>query len=93
MYLLFAHLQKDSISVNVGDSIRKGEVIGRVGHSGNSSFPRLHFQVMDSSDIAKAKGIPFVFESYDVFVNGEWKKVSNQIPSKDEQIRFLKEDL
>ena len=72
----------------VGQNIKKGEVIGRVGHSGNSFAPHLHFQLMDSSDIASANGLPCAFEQYDAFQNGEWKKEVNGIPTDKDRIRF-----
>ncbi len=56
---------------------------------GNSTSPHLHFQVMDSSDIAHAKGLPCRFEEYEVYRAGRWIKVRNQIPDSTERIRFL----
>lgn len=66
VYAALVHLQTGSIQVSVGQSIKKGEVIGRVGHSGNSFAPHLHFQLMDSSNIATANGLPCAFEEYEL---------------------------
>ena len=46
-------------------TLRAGDLIGRVGNSGNSTSPHLHFQVMDapSSSFADATGLPFVFDT------------------------------
>ncbi|MDH3306410.1 MAG: M23 family metallopeptidase [Acidimicrobiia bacterium] len=49
-YLMFAHLRQGSATVAVGDRVVAGEVIGRVGNSGNTSEPHLHVQVQDSPD-------------------------------------------
>lgn len=46
VYAALCHLQTGSVQVSVGQMIKKGEVIGRVGHSGNSFAPHLHFQLM-----------------------------------------------
>ena len=88
VYAALVHLQTGSIKVSVGQSVKKGEVIGRVGHSGNSFSPHLHFQLMDSSDILTANGLPCAFEQYEVFQDGEWQKVVNGIPTDKERVRF-----
>ena len=44
-YSLYAHLQTDSIKVKPGQIVRQGEVIAKMGNTGNSSGPHLHFQM------------------------------------------------
>jgi len=88
VYAALVHLQTGSIQVSVGQSIKKGEVIGRVGHSGNSFAPHLHFQLMDSSNIATANGLPCAFEEYELFQNGTWEKVINGIPTNKDRIKY-----
>ena len=88
VYAALVHLQTGSIKVSVGQSIKKGEVIGRVGHSGNSFAPHLHFQLMDSSNIATANGLPCAFEEYELFQNGTWEKVINGIPTDKYRIKY-----
>ena len=44
-YTLYAHLASGSISLNVGDSVKQGQVIGKVGNSGKSTGPHLHFEI------------------------------------------------
>lgn len=66
-YVGYGHFKPGSIPawVRVGARLRPGDLIGRVGNSGNSSNPHLHFQVMDapSSSFADATGLPFVFDT------------------------------
>jgi murein DD-endopeptidase MepM/ murein hydrolase activator NlpD len=87
LYAGFAHLRPGSVAVKAGQSIREGEVIGRVGHTGNSTAPHLHFQLMDSADLMTARGIPCAFRAYDVLRDGEWVPVTNGIPRSSERIR------
>lgn len=42
------HLQKDGVLVNVGDSVKKGQVIALSGKTGYSAMPHLHFLVWSS---------------------------------------------
>ena len=41
---LYAHLQNNSITVRKGDIVHKGQVIGRVGNTGDCTIPHLHFE-------------------------------------------------
>ncbi|MCB9546553.1 MAG: M23 family metallopeptidase [Myxococcales bacterium] len=43
----YFHLQRDSVAVAVGDVVTCGTLLGRIGSSGNSSLPHLHFEVLD----------------------------------------------
>ena len=86
-YAALCHLQTGSIQVSVGENVTKGE-IGNVGHSGNSFSPHLHFQLMDSSDISIANGLPCAFEEYELFKNGTWERVTEGIPTNKDRIRF-----
>ena len=92
VYAALVHLQTGSIQVSVGQSVKTGDVIGRVGHSGNSYAPHLHFQLMDSSDITIANGLPCAFEEYEVYQNNEWNVIQNGIPTSTDRIRFEKTD-
>lgn len=88
VYAAFCHLQPGSIQVRVGQTVKKGTHLGNIGHTGNSFFPHLHFQLMDSPDPAVANGLPCVFRSYERFQNGTWEPVWHGIPTAVERIRF-----
>jgi Peptidase family M23 len=85
-FALFAHLVPGSVAVTSGQQVRAGEVIGRVGHTGNSTAPHLHFQLMDSADPLQAKGIPCAFAAYLVERDGQWQRVERGIPNRRERI-------
>jgi hypothetical protein len=64
-YSHFAHLKPGSVLVRKGDLVRQGQMIGRMGFSGDSGFHvHLHYQLMDSSEISKVGGVPSYFRSF-----------------------------
>lgn len=87
-YAAFAHMVPGSVAVRVGDVVRRGAVLGRVGHSGNSTAPHLHFQLMDRADPRTAKGIPCAFREYEVRRGDTWEWVENAIPLSTDRIRY-----
>ena len=44
LYLLYAHL-KNPPSLNVGDYLQCGQILGEVGNTGKSTNPHLHFEI------------------------------------------------
>jgi murein DD-endopeptidase MepM/ murein hydrolase activator NlpD len=88
LYAALVHMQRGSVSVREGQVVRKGDLLGRVGHSGNSTAPHLHFQLMDRTDLRTARGLPCGFERYEVWEDGGWKAVRNGIPTNRQRIRF-----
>jgi Peptidase family M23 len=89
VYAAFAHFAPGSVAVREGQSVRAGDVIGRVGHTGNSTMPHLHFQLMDSLDPLTAKGVPCAFRRYEVARDGTWMDVRDGIPGRDDRIRSV----
>lgn len=49
-YTLYAHLAKDSITVKADDVVEQGQVIGKMGRSGDTSETKLHFEIRVGSD-------------------------------------------
>lgn len=62
--IILAHLQKNSLQVKKGDRITKGQVIAKVGNSGNTSEPHLHIHAVEKNSedyLFKGEGIPITF--------------------------------
>lgn len=65
-YAFYAHLQPGSLRVKTGDRVRRGQVLGLVGNSGNSTEPHLHFHLSDSPSPLGSEGVPYVHEQFEV---------------------------
>ena len=65
-YAHYAHLRPGSLRVKVGDRVRRGAVLGKVGNSGNSSLPHLHFHVTDFNSPLGAEGVPYVHDMFEL---------------------------
>ncbi len=65
-YALYAHLIPGTLTVRLGQRVRRGDVLGRVGNSGNSSAPHLHFHIADDNVPLGAEGLPFVQDAFEL---------------------------
>ena len=64
-YAIYAHLVPGSVTVQEGDHVRRGQVLGRLGNSGNTDAPHLHFHVMDAPlPLGADHNLPYVFDSF-----------------------------
>ncbi|RME86675.1 MAG: M23 family metallopeptidase, partial [Planctomycetota bacterium] len=59
-YSFYCHLKQNSVIVKVGDKVKAGQMIARVGNSGASGMPHLHFTLMDKDYFS----IPIWFRDY-----------------------------
>lgn len=67
VYAHYAHLRQGSLTVRVGEQVRRGAVIGRVGQTGSAGAPHLHFHISDRPTFEKSEGLPFVIDSFTLF--------------------------
>lgn len=89
VHLFLAHLRCGSVQVAVGQHVTCGQVLARIGNSGASVAPHLHFHMMDSADPVRATIIPFRFRHYERWNGAAWEAVQNRLPVKGESIRLL----
>ncbi len=65
-FALYAHFKRGSVRVRPGDSVKRGEVLGLVGNSGNSIAPHLHFHVMDGAFPLDSNGLPYEIDEFEI---------------------------
>ena len=63
-FAYYMHLQPGSLRVKPGDRVRRGEVLARVGGSGDAREPHLHFEVTTSSKALAGEGVPYLIDQY-----------------------------
>jgi len=90
-FSFYAHLQTGSIRVRVGDHVKVGQMVARLGNSGNSDSPHLHFHISDGNSPLGAEGMPYVLDSFEVqgvlpskklLIEGGWKQQQLSTPDK-----------
>ena len=65
-HAFYAHLQPGSLKVKVGDHVKRGQVIGLVGNSGNSTEPHLHFHISDGNSPLGSEGVPYGLDGFEI---------------------------
>jgi murein DD-endopeptidase MepM/ murein hydrolase activator NlpD len=76
----YAHLEQASIQVNQGQMVRRGDLIARVGNSGRSPGPNLHFQVMNGPNPYFDQGLPMQFSHFSA--GGQFFEQPMTIPTR-----------
>jgi murein DD-endopeptidase MepM/ murein hydrolase activator NlpD len=97
-FAFYAHLQPGSIRVKLGEKVRRGQVVGLVGNSGNSTEPHLHFHICDANSPLGSEGLPYALRAFEVqdknsigkadAGNSTAQKRAMEIPLENQIIRF-----
>ncbi|WP_162248782.1 M23 family metallopeptidase [Rhodanobacter sp. Root561] len=66
VFASYAHLQRGSVKLRIGDHVRKGQLLARLDQSGSSSAPHLHFQLSSAMTFEGSEGLPFLFDRFDL---------------------------
>lgn len=90
-YIKLAHLLKGSIKVHINQEVKTGEELGKIGNSGRSSYPHLHFQVQ-SMPIVGADTINFAFSNYILHYKDKSEIKIKNLPKTDDIIENLEQD-
>ncbi|HEX7879510.1 MAG TPA: M23 family metallopeptidase, partial [Candidatus Eisenbacteria bacterium] len=57
------HMQLGSVTVKVGDKVTAGQVVGKLGHSGDAFGVHLHYQLQDGPKLFQASSLPIMFKN------------------------------
>lgn len=71
-YSTICHFEQNSIKVKIGDLVKEGDILGKVGNSGNTQGPHIHFQVQSGPDFSYSKGIIITFKN--AYINNHKKR-------------------
>lgn len=66
LYTLYGHMDPGSVRVRVGDHVEKGQELGLIGSSGNSTTPHLHFHLQTAETFFPSDGVPYVFDEFEL---------------------------
>ena len=64
-YSVMMHMQPGSVTVKVGDRVTTGEVVGKLGNSGDAFGPHLHYQLQSGPRLFQDPSLPFRFQNID----------------------------
>ena len=72
-YSVMMHMQPGSVTVKAGDRVAAGQVIGKLGNSGDAFGPHLHYQLQSGPQLFRDEPLPFRFQNIDdPFHRGEY---------------------
>jgi hypothetical protein len=63
-FAYYMHLQPGSLRVKAGDRVRRGQLLARIGSTGDAREPHLHFEVTTSSKLGTGEGVPYLIDRY-----------------------------
>ncbi|MFC1225768.1 M23 family metallopeptidase [Pedobacter sp. BG31] len=88
-YAHYMHMQPGSLHVKKGDRVRKGQLLGNIGNSGDAREPHLHFEVTTSAKLLYGEGIPYIIDHYQLgYQNGFDEVHHNELPKEKQIVDF-----
>lgn len=79
---VYAHLVPGSVKVKVGDRVGVGQELGRLGNSGGSLAPHLHFHLVNGPSASTSDGYPYVLRSFQVAASSDLAALGEALQGK-----------
>jgi hypothetical protein len=88
-YAWYFHLQPSSIRVKTGERVRRGQLLARVGCSGDPPVPHLHFELTTSAMLLAGEGIPYLIDRYRITTTDKvWQTRTHELPLRNMVVDF-----
>ncbi len=88
-FSLLAHLQKGSVVVKPYEQVHQGQMIAKCGNSGDSTYPHIHFQVMDGPDHFRSQGLPIRVSDFRLEREDERRAIRFGVPLKGDIVENM----
>jgi hypothetical protein len=80
----YAHLAPGSVSVKVGDRVTRGQLLGKVGNSGNTTQPHLHLHFTRGPEVLRDQAVPVGFAGIRIRGRDRGDQLQPQLPRDGE---------
>jgi hypothetical protein len=85
-WAVYGHLQRGSVLVRPGQTVRRGQTLARVGNTGNSTEPHLHFHIADRGSPLDSEGVPYAFSRFALEADGP--EVTRALSTVDQSVQI-----
>jgi murein DD-endopeptidase MepM/ murein hydrolase activator NlpD len=85
-FSVIAHFKQGTVRVKAGDRVKRGDLLGLCGNSGNSSEPHIHFHLQHNPWLQNGLSIKPFFENVTVRRSGSTKLLDDYSPVKGDII-------
>src|SRR5688572_561549 len=89
LFAHYYHLQPGTLRVKPGDRLASGQSLARIGTSGDSNVPHLHFEVTTSPKPLFGEGVPYVIDRFRAkTADGSWQSFTREVPVRNMMVDF-----
>jgi murein DD-endopeptidase MepM/ murein hydrolase activator NlpD len=88
-FAYYMHLLPGSLLVKTGDHVHRGQILARIGDSGDAREPHLHFEITTSPKLLAGEGLPYLIDQFRITIsNGKTERRTQELPLRDMLVDF-----